>query len=156
MSKDPLSQEVDWYDRAVRLLARREHSQFELRRKLKQKGAPQDQIESILKELIENNYQSDCRFAHGYVRYRTQSGFGPLRIQAELRQRGVSTGLISEALSQSSDFWFDQLKALCERRFRGKLSENQQEYARQVRFLLQRGFSSAMVSRLPKESDVTL
>lgn len=138
----------DWYNRAVGLLARREHSANELARKLREKGAPEDQIDSILLALKQNGYQSDTRFAESYVRHRVEAGFGPVRIRAELLQRGVESALIDQSLNQPLEFWQNQLKGLWQRRFHGKLPQNQQEYGRQVRFLLQRGFMAEQVRKL--------
>ena len=54
--------------------------------------------------------QSDQRYAEAYVYMRTQKGFGPLRIQAELRQRGVAAGIIHAVIDQDDEFWLTQLK----------------------------------------------
>lgn len=139
---------ANWHKRAVDLLARREHSTLELKRKLQQKGAPKDLIDTLLNGLEQSGYLSDERFAEGYVRYRSQAGFGPIRIRAELQQRGISSHLIDQFLSQSTEFWGKQLESLWQRRFHGKLPRNQQEYGRQVRFLLQRGFAAGQVQEL--------
>ncbi len=143
-----IANEIDWYNRAVGLLARREHSVFELRQKLRQKGALSAEIDDVLQRLVERNYQSDERFALSYVRTRVAAGFGPIRIRVELVARGVAPELIDTALSRSDVFWQQQLSALWQRRFHGKLPKNQQEYGRQVRFLVQRGFPTALVLRL--------
>jgi len=138
----------DWYNRAVGLLARREHSANELARKLRAKGAPEGQVDLILLALKQNGYQSDARFAESYVRHRVEAGFGPMRIRAELQQRGVDSYLIDQFLNQPPEFWQKQLENLWQRRFHGKLPQNQQEYGRQVRFLLQRGFAAECVQNL--------
>lgn len=134
----------------MHLLARREHSIGELKQKLKQKGAAEGDIDAVLVELIEKGYQSDERFAKSYVRCRVQAGFGPLRIRAELQQRQVSPDLIARVLDQAESFWQARLEEIWQRRFHGKLPKNQQEYGRQIRFFLQRGFHSALVTHTIK------
>lgn len=140
----------DWYNKAISLLARREHSCFELKNKLKQKGAPTELLDDLLLQLKTSNYQSDERFAASYTRMRTEAGFGPLRIRAELQQRGISSELIAQVLGQDDEVWLERLCELWQRRFRGKLPQNQQEYGRQIRFFLQRGFAAAWVGRIVK------
>lgn len=140
----------DWYNKAVELLARREHSCLELKNKLKQRGAPQELLDELFLQLKINNYQSDERFAASYTRMRTEAGFGPLRIRAELQQRGISSELIAQVLDQDDEIWLLRLRELWQRRFRGKFPQNQQEYGRQVRFFLQRGFIASWVGRIIK------
>lgn len=145
-----MSDNIDWYNKAVGLLARREHSQRELKQKLKQRGAAANDIETVLTNLLDRGYQSDARFAASYVRSRVQSGYGPRRIQGEMAQRGISSALVAQVLDQDEEFWQKQLMEVWQRRFHGKLPKNQQEYGRQVRFLLQRGFATGHIQALIK------
>ena len=79
---------------AVRLLAGREHARGELITKLGQRGWTPSQCEQIIEELVADGLQSDERFAESFVRARTQKAYGPVRIRAELQQRGIDRGLI--------------------------------------------------------------
>ncbi|HIL93525.1 MAG TPA: regulatory protein RecX, partial [Cycloclasticus sp.] len=85
------------------LLARREHSQRELRQKLKAKGFDEDDIDLLLEELSEKNWQSDERFAESYSRSRLLKGFGPVRIQYELKERGVNA-VVDEVFEHAPDW----------------------------------------------------
>ena len=58
------------YDRALKLLALREHSRKELENKLRQKGCSADDIIIALDRLEEENFLSDRRFCESYIRSR--------------------------------------------------------------------------------------
>lgn len=132
---------------AVALLARREHSRRELLRKLLRRSDDRELIEQVLDELVERNYLSEERFAESYVRARAGRGFGPLRIRAELKDRGLSDELIERYLSADFD-WCEQLAQVCEKKYGSAVVEGGKERNKQARFFLQRGFSYEQINRL--------
>ena len=73
-------QETTALQRAVGLLARREHSQHELRHKLTARDYSEEEIETALQRLLEKDLQSDERFAQVYTQARYQRGHGPYKI----------------------------------------------------------------------------
>lgn len=131
------------FRKAVHYLARREHSRVELRRKLQAQCFSDEDIDSALGQLQRNNLQSDERFAEGYVRYRRQAGFGPLRIAAELRARGVAEPIISASVDSYVTYWHKQMIAACEKKF----SHQNTDKPKQFRFLLSRGYSTEMINK---------
>ncbi|MGB4499581.1 MAG: regulatory protein RecX, partial [Methylococcaceae bacterium] len=84
---NPVAQDIK--NHCLRLLARREHSQKELLTKSMQKGFSRAEIEPVLTELAENNWQSDARFAENYARARLRKGYGATAIRYELSQKGI-------------------------------------------------------------------
>ncbi|VAW48835.1 Regulatory protein RecX, partial [hydrothermal vent metagenome] len=74
---------------AIDLLSRREHSSFELARKLAIRSFDALEIDEVLVKLRDEGLQSDVRFTEAYVYFRIQKGYGPIRIQADLKQRGI-------------------------------------------------------------------
>lgn len=124
----------------MNLLARREHSKSELRRKLEAGGYEKDVIENILHELAKENLQSDERFAENFVRARTNHGFGPIRISLELRERGVAKDVINEFIDKNSDKWQKLAMQIKEKKF-----GNQQGDIKQARFLQYKGFTSEQI-----------
>ena len=78
--------------RAVRLLARREHTRAELARKLAPHGSEED-INIVLAELQASRLQSDARFAENYVRANAER-LGASRLRHNLRIKGVASELI--------------------------------------------------------------
>ena len=88
--------------KAMDFLARREYGQAELARKLADKGYRRSVVEEALATLSEEGLQSDTRFAESFVQSRINQGKGPVRIRADLGQRGIRDGII-EAFLRSGD-----------------------------------------------------
>ncbi|VAW75766.1 Regulatory protein RecX [hydrothermal vent metagenome] len=129
------------YACAMGLLARREHSERELGLKLVRRDNDAAVIDAVLAQLVNEGYLSNARFAEVFVRSRHGRGVGPLRIRAELRQRGVDDHLVEEAFRELSADWFDAARRQRDKRFGLVPPQDIQERARQMRFLQQRGFN---------------
>jgi len=136
---------------AMDLLARREHGTVELQRKLLKKFADYSLIDRELSRLADEGLLSDTRFVEAYIRYRAQAGFGPVKILAELRERGVRDELSKKNIYASAQNWVECARQAREKKF-GRVSGYNQldskEQARQMRFLAYRGFSSEQVAEL--------
>ncbi|MFL1525835.1 MULTISPECIES: recombination regulator RecX [Pseudomonas] len=133
---------------AMDLLARREHGRVELTRKLRQRGALPEMIDTALDRLTEEGLLSESRYLESFVSYRARSGYGPLRIREELSQRGLQRSDIELALRESGINWQEQLDDTWRRKFAGHLPIDARERAKQGRFLSYRGYSMEMISRL--------
>ena len=131
---------------AMNYLARREHSRRELEQKLLQKEFNAREISAALDQLIEDGLLSDARFAESFVHARQQRGSGPLKIQAELKQRGVDDTIISQYLDAQESCWYEQACRARSKRFGEALPEEYEQRARQARFLQQRGFSHEQIN----------
>lgn len=138
----------DVRDVAIGLLARREHSRFELRYKLAARGFDAADVESALTRLQAESLLDDARFAEAYVRSRAERGFGPLKITQELRSRGVPDHTIEDYLKSPPTPWLDSARAQHRKRFGARPSRNLRDKARQARFLRSRGFSSEMIRQV--------
>jgi regulatory protein len=132
---------------AVRLLARREHSRRELGRKLAARHADTVLVEQVLDDLEQRALLSDARFVEAYVAQRVRKGYGPLRIRAELAERGIAAGLAAEAFQEGGFDWEALLDELVERRFGDAPAADPAELARRARFLSGRGFPADLVGR---------
>lgn len=132
---------------AVRLLARREHSRRELERKLAARQADPALVEQVLDDLEQRALLSDARFVEAYVAQRVRKGYGPLRIRAELAERGVEAGLVARAFEEGGFDWETLLEALVSRRFGDTPAADSSELARRARFLSGRGFPADLVGR---------
>ncbi|MHA7881049.1 MAG: regulatory protein RecX [Saccharospirillum sp.] len=128
------------WNTALNLLARREHSQQELREKLLRRYPEAvERIEQTLTQLVEQGLQDDQRFAEAFVRSRVQRGHGPVRICFDARQRGVETR-VKDALSDAEIDWFESAAAIAERKLGSADPSDRKTQARLYRFLAQRGF----------------
>ena len=138
--------------RALAMLARREHSQFELREKLTELGGESSVIDSILNEFNTQNWQNDRRFTEVFIRYSARKGQGALNIRQELKQRGITDKEMVEELLAEHD-WFDLAQQTRSKKFGEELPTERKEQARQLRFLQYRGFSSEQCWAALKNSD---
>jgi regulatory protein len=129
-------------------LARREHSQHELRRKLKARADETDDVEAVLQQLVDENLQSDERFTEAYVHHRVNAGVGPFKIRYELRQKGIDDALADACLEPLADEWDDMMHQQRVRKFGDTIPGDYAARMKQARFLQNRGFSPEAVMRL--------
>lgn len=106
------------------------------------------EIDAALDRLAAIGLQSDSRFAENYVRGR-QARTGSRRLAAELKQKGVDSDIIGEALAGIGDSDLQRARELWSRRFTA--SRDPRERARQMRFLAARGFDLAVIRTLMGE-----
>lgn len=136
--------------KAMDLLARREYSKQELQQRLLQPEFAADLVAEILADLAREGLQSDERFVESFISSRRRRGQGPMRIQAELRQRGISDQLIADWLDMRDSCWFKLVRDVHDKRFSGQQPETLAERARQQRFLNYRGFTTEQIQFLFK------
>lgn len=133
---------------AIRLLAAREHSRLELVRKLTQRGWLRDEVESVVDALALQGLQSDRRFAESFVRSRAQKAQGPVRIRAELSERGLGRSEIERALQADTFDWLAIASRWYERRYGSDPVADHKERSRRQQALARRGFTSDVVREL--------
>ena len=140
----------------MRLLARREHSRYELAHKLKCGGTDPEELTAVLDEFESKNWLSDRRFAESYVAdHRRREG--AVKLAHALRQRGIADELISEVLSTlNTQHEEDSEVARARTVWRKKFAlppNSQQERAKQMRFLQGRGFSIETIRQAMSQED---
>lgn len=136
--------------RALRYLSMREHSRYELTRKLAPHAESSEQLEDVLNFLEKHQYLSAERFSESLV-HRKQARFGNQRILAELKQHQLPDDVVQDV---KAGLLASEMQRACEvlqRKF-PHVAADQQERAKQMRFLLQRGFSSEVVRAALRES----
>lgn len=126
--------------KSLSLLVIREHSRFELQQKLLQRGYAREEIIFVLDQLIEQNFQSDERFAEVYVRSRSSKGYGPERIRLELQHKGVDQAVIDAAIKNSSVDWQVLSEKVYRKKFGNTVPQDFQEKAKRQQFMRYRGF----------------
>ena len=132
-------------ERALRLLARREHSRVELARKLAPHAESSEALELVLDELNAQGLLSDERYVEMRLRARA-ARLGNARLASELRRQGVSDELVSTALAGSEDE-LARAQRVWQRKY-GVTAADANQHARQMRFLLARGFSAETIRRV--------
>jgi regulatory protein len=126
--------------KAMDLLASREHGRAELLRKLGNAGFDSDMAADAIDRLQDEGLQSDRRFVENFVQSRIGQGKGPVRIRAELGERGMSPGLVDEVIEEAEADWQAIAREVRERKFGPQRPRDFAEKARQMRFLQYRGF----------------
>lgn len=107
-----------------------------------------DVLNALLDELEREGWQSDERFARS-LEHTHRSRFGNRRIAYSMRERGLDDELIRESLDRLKDSEPQRAWEVWQKRFaRLGLPTESREYARQARFLANRGFSAEIVSRI--------
>ena len=100
------------------LLARREHSEFEIRCKMQQKAFSEEEIEQVIQHCQQKGWQSDKRFAENYLRFRAAKGYGANRIRQELSQlKGISSEIIDNALMECEIDWSEIALSVLSKKF---------------------------------------
>lgn len=132
-------------ERALNLLARREHSRAELARKLSVHGDP-DEIADLLDVLERENLLSNQRYAETLANARA-SRHGSLRLKADLRDKGVPESVMAEVLQGARANDLEAARAVWAKKF-GHLPSDAAERAKQMRFLAGRGFPHEVVRRI--------
>jgi regulatory protein len=140
---------------AMQWLARREHSQRELQRKLQQKGCDESLSFEVVSKLASERLVSDDRFMESLIQARRHRGYGPLRIQQELQEKGVEPEAIAHGLDVTSRNWLEDIRRVQRKKFGGKIPKSYTERARQARFLQYRGFTYDQIQQLlnPRERE---
>ncbi len=132
-------------ERALRLLARREHSRAELRRKLAPHAQSAEELDALIAELVERKLLSESRFAEGRARVLSRK-YGAAHIEHDLRARGIPEDAAAAAAREVRGSEFERALAIWRRKF-GARARDVRERARQARFLASRGFSAEVVAR---------
>jgi len=141
-------------DRAVRLLAMRDHSEHELRRKLSAPSfnnaafsKPQDDtaysaedIEQVIAWCYEQNWLNDSQFASRFISSRSRKGYGPQSIRQALQQKGIDRETQQEAFCACDIDWSQLALETAERKFGHPLPAEWEKRVKVQRFLLYRGF----------------
>lgn len=135
--------------RALRLLARREHSRAELARKLAPHAGSHEVLASILDELVLKRQLSDARYAEQRA-HELSRRFGTARIRHELKAKGIPDHVV-RSIPAGDELL--RARAILTRRY-AEPAATREERARRSRFLQGRGFQLDIIRKLldPDES----
>ena len=134
--------------RALRHLARREHSRAELSRKLAPRAESPEALEQLLDALAANKQLSDERYAELRA-HQLARKYGAARIRLDLKAKGVAQELIERVCAAGE---LERAASILQRKYRAPAS-SRAERARRMRFLQQRGFSHDTIRRLLSSED---
>ena len=138
---------------AMRLLAAREHSQHELRRKLTQKGHELEDIEEAMLLLVEQNLQSDERFVESFIKSHRERGKGPKRILLELQAHQLPEYLVDKYLDSHDSYWRESAAQVRAKKYGDDVPSDCKEQMKQAKFLEYRGFTHEQIFSILNKRD---
>ena len=132
--------------RALRLLSQREHSRLELERKLAEHETEPGQLARALDELQAKGFISQERVIESVI-HRRAGKLGTTRVRQELAAKGLSGEVVAEALEQLRGTELERAREVWRRKF-GEPATDPKDKARQIRFLVSRGFAAEVVRKV--------
>lgn len=144
------------FDKAVQLLAQRDHSSYELSQKLKlfflnkiqrsdddnhQFYQLQINIDGVIQQCIEKNWINDTQFIENYINRRAKKGYGQYKIVVELKQRGLSVNLSRNLLLSLNIDWVSIASEQLIKKLKKINVKDIQQKHKGCQFLLNRGFT---------------
>lgn len=141
--------------KAESFCAYQERSQHEIRNKLYEWGLHQNEVETIISELIENNFLNEERFAIAYTlgKFRIK-GWGKIKIRQGLKLKRVPDKLIQKSLQKiDEDDYFDTLKKVLIKK--SAIVKEKDPYKRRyklMQYAASRGFEKDLISDLLKDN----
>ena len=148
MSTSPPESAAELKARALRYLARREHSRAELERKLQPYAESQQLLDGLLGELEGRKLLSNHRFAEMRTHVLARK-YGAARIRQDLKAKGVPEDIVDGVSAEGE---LERAAAILQRKYRS-VANTREEKAKRVRFLQGRGFSSDVIYRLIRIGD---
>lgn len=146
-----VTREISLRGRALAMLARREHTRAEMKRKLSPHCEDPGQVEQLLDTLVARGWLSETRFAESRANVLARK-FGSLKIEHDLRSRGVSAEVVEQTVERALAQELENCRVAWQRKF-GVLPQSAAERGRQMRFLAGRGFSAEAVRQILKTGD---
>lgn len=143
-----LSKTISLKGRALRYLAAREYSRFELTQKLQKYEETQGELKQALDELEEKGFISEARVIASTLHQKAPR-FGAARVLRDLKAKGVENAQMLEAVASLKESEFDRALAVWQRKF-DEPYNTPNAYAKQARFLAARGFSGEVVGQVLK------
>jgi regulatory protein len=132
--------------RALKLLAAREYSRRELERKLAEHEQEPGQLKKVLDELEAKGFLNEQRVVDSVV-HRRSGKLGAARIRQELQAKGLDAEKVSAAVAGLQATELERARDVWARKFDAPPA-NAAERGKQMRFLMTRGFSGAVISRV--------
>jgi regulatory protein len=137
--------------RALRLLSQREHSRKELEQKLKPHEETPGELAEALDFLATKDFINEKRVVESVVNRRSTK-LGAARVRQELMAKGLPADDIAEAVEALRGTELERALAVWRKKF-GAPPSDASERAKQVRFLVSRGFAAEIVRRVVAGAD---
>ncbi|GIP21502.1 regulatory protein RecX [Paenibacillus sp. J22TS3] len=138
------------YVEALNYLSRKPRTSKEISVRLKEKGREEGIIQETVARLEKEGLINDALYAQEWAAQRVRNrGKGKMWVRQELRQKGVSKPLIEEALGGvPEEEEYDSALAMGAKKWRQTSGEVMDRKRKTGAYLMRRGFSGALVSRV--------
>ena len=143
MANDQPDTATELRARALRLLARREHSRQEIARKLATRAESAAALNALLDSLESKKQLSDKRFACERARVLSRK-YGAARIRQDLKAKGIEREIVDLVSGEEE---LERARSILNRKYR-EPPTTREERARRMRFLQSRGFSTEIIVAL--------
>ena len=137
--------------RALRLLSLREHSRQELERKLKPFEETPGELAEALDFLQAKDFINEQRVVESVVNSRSRK-LGASRVRQELQAKGLPAEAIAEAVQTMRSTELERARDVWRKKF-GEPPADANARAKQIRFLMSRGFAAEVVKRVVAGAD---
>jgi regulatory protein len=143
--------------RAFLYLGRRQHSTYELRIKLKQKGYETELINEVLDDLKNKNYLDDTEFAKIFVEEKIKLKlWGEQKLRSELIKRGINSEIISDVLRDiiSEEDKLNNVMTIASKKYdtlRNRKLDKDVIKKKLITFLNSRGYNYAVIKEVCNE-----
>lgn len=144
-------------NKAVQLLAQRDHSSYELSQKMicffakKQQSTEEEyhdqltklktEIQEVIEYCINQNWINDTHYIEKYIVIRANKGYGKYKIAMELKQRGLSIDLSRQLLQTSNINWEKLAYKQLLKKSKQIKPENNNKKQKVTQFLVARGYT---------------
>ncbi len=135
---------------AQRSLAMREHSCFQIKNKLTNKGFDSEIIDSVVLEIKATGFQSDERYTEELIRYRQNYGYGSKKIIYELKSNGVSSEIINNKIKNFNDD-YSVLYNLAKAKLMDVNLDDEKIFTKYVNNFKSRGFEYSTILKVLKK-----
>jgi len=143
------------FNTALRLLARRDHSKYELAQKLKQRAFADEVVEKVLLECERLDYLNDERTAQVFIAQLIRKGYGAQCIRAELKRKGLTgkriAGVLNAILSEVGEQENAERVLMKNIKRFDREEDRQKRKAKIFRFLSARRFETQIIAELLKK-----
>ena len=141
------------YNYAVRLLGGREFCQLEMHQRLIARAFDEDIVEEVIRQLQQDGYLSEMRFAESFLRSRMNRGEAPWLAAQRARQKGAQAEVVDMALQDVLADYDAQSVAqelIGRRDPAGRRFEDERVWQRHARFLRNKGFATDIILQVLK------
>jgi len=137
---------------AIRLISRRNHTEQEIRQKLRQRGFEAEVIARVISECERFNYINDKETARKYLGELRSKGQGIRGIRFSMKKKGIHNEIIDKVLDENHSA-AEELESAAKAFQKKFISLSREKDIRKkrekiFRFLSLRGFSSSVIAEV--------